>query len=94
MLGQLPESIRILLIISVIALSIIGCGGGSRGTGSVNIEGKVLASGSKQPVAGVTISSAETGQTSITDSDGFFRIEGIVIVIASLIRFLNDTEQD
>lgn len=60
-------------LILVSLLLLVGCGGGSAGTGTgASIEGRVLESG--QPVAGATVTVLETGDSVLTDADGFFSI--------------------
>ncbi len=63
------------LALLIFILTMAGCGGGSEGTGSLNTLSGVVSSVQSQPVAGALITVAETGQTTVTDSEGKFTIE-------------------
>jgi len=56
------------------SLIIFGCGGGSAGTGTVSLSGKLL-NPQDEPVSGAIVTIVETGETAVTDANGNFSIE-------------------
>lgn len=64
-----------LLTVVVLWISGVGCGGSTRGTGGVTIEGRLVAVVSLEPIAGVTVTALETGDSAISDQNGDFVIE-------------------
>lgn len=71
---NISSYLKFLLIVPV-TFALIGCsmGGGSEGTGSVDIRGRVLNSQSGTAVAFAKVKSAGTGAEVITDADGNFK---------------------
>lgn len=69
-----------IFILLVITQLICGCGGGTTGTGGVGsteISGKVILQNGS-PISGTSILILETGDSSITDSNGLFSIYSTV----------------
>lgn len=64
-----------LLSVVVLWISGVGCGGSTRGTGGVTVEGRLVAVVSLEPIAGVTVTALETGDSAISDLNGDFVIE-------------------
>jgi len=63
-----------LSLLLVLALALAGCSGGITGTGdTTRISGKVL-SESGQPLAGISVTVADSGDSASTDSGGAFEI--------------------
>ena len=60
-------------IVSILTFLVISCGGGTRGTGDLTIEGKLL-DNSGSPVSGALITFTKTGDTSTTNNNGEFRL--------------------
>ena len=60
-------------VLSVLLLTVAGggCAGGTSGTGGLQVRGVVLNT-QKLPVAGATIMSVATGDSTITDANGMF----------------------
>lgn len=54
--------------------TLLGCGGGSRGTGTLSIEGRVLSSRG-EPISEATVINNETGESAVTSSMGEFLLE-------------------
>lgn len=61
----------------IAALLARGCssGGGSAGTGGLRVEGTVIASGSSQPLSGLLVTVAQTGDSATTDVSGSFAVD-------------------
>ena len=55
-------------------LMLVGCGGGSSGTGGQFFDGRVLTQAA-QPVAGVEVSIGNTGSAATTDAQGQFSLQ-------------------
>ncbi|MBN8547725.1 MAG: carboxypeptidase regulatory-like domain-containing protein [Deltaproteobacteria bacterium] len=72
------------LALLIFVLSLVGCGGGSEGTGA-SLQGRVSLS-QDEPIQGAVVTVAETGQTAITDSQGIFSVnapaEGATVTLA------------
>lgn len=66
------------------------CSGGSKGTGTQTFEGRVVTSKS-EPAAGVTVTLVDTGDSDVTDDQGFFSI--ISILLAGDLPVAVDTDQ-
>jgi hypothetical protein len=68
------------LALLIFVLSLVGCGGGSEGTGSAissragTLEGKVSSS-TDLPIPGAIVTVAETGERVVTDAEGKFSVE-------------------
>lgn len=74
------------LALLIFVLTLVGCGGGSEGTGAAGtLQGRV-SSGEDVPVQGAVVTLTETGQTVITDEEGIFSLaappEGAVVTLA------------
>ncbi len=65
--------LRLCILVSFTAL-LFSCGGGSRGTGGIIIDGRLFTA-SGQPVPAAQVSILETGDSSSTGDDGRFEIE-------------------
>lgn len=59
------------LIFMAIVLSLVGCGGGTSGTGGITISGQTLDQNSR-PLQGVDVIALDTGNAAITDAEGRF----------------------
>lgn len=59
------------IVIITVALSTFGCGGGSEGTGSRSITGRVLKS-DDTPFSGAVVELIQTGDETVTDINGSF----------------------
>jgi len=70
--------VRISLVLTLLAVFttglLVGCGGGSKGTGGDELYGKVLFSNA-QPAANVEVTTLASGDSATTDENGDFRIE-------------------
>lgn len=62
----------ILVLVSAVA-GVLGCGGGSKGTGGQTFDGRVLAVNT-QPIPGVLITVNQSGDSAVSDSTGSFEI--------------------
>ncbi len=62
------------LITVVCCLCFVQCGGGSKGTGAIELNGKVLTNDG-EPIANATVFLAESGDSATTDTSGAFTIE-------------------
>ena len=60
-------------IISILCLILIGCGGGTSGTGGITVSGRV-ASTTNEPVTDAAVTVVETGQSTNTNSSGTFSL--------------------
>ena len=78
-------SIRKLLAIILLLLTINGCGGGSRGTGDLTINGKAIQNDGT-PLQQASISFGATGDSAITDSSGAFSI--VTEAIDGVVEFI------
>jgi hypothetical protein len=65
---------KLLLLTILSLLCAISCGGGSAGTGTVSLRGKLITP-DNQPVAGAEIVIVETGESVVTSADGNFVID-------------------
>lgn len=70
--SQNPWFAPILLLVLAFLTIFTGCGGESRGTGALSLEGQILDGG--QPVEGVTVTISGLGDQDITDATGRFSI--------------------
>lgn len=61
------------LVIMIVIGTFPGCGGQTRGTGGVSLDGRV-ADVSGLPLAGITVTVRETSQTAVTDAQGQFTL--------------------
>lgn len=68
-------SFCIQLALLIFILSMVGCGGGSEGTGSANTLVGTVNLAERGPIEGAVITVAETGQTAVTDREGKFTID-------------------
>ena len=68
---MLRASIKSLSLLFILIIS--GCGGGSRGTGDLQISGTIYTT-SQRPVAGATIALTSAGDEATTDAQGQFLI--------------------
>lgn len=67
------KSLIYLILIPLLSL-VSACGGGTEGTGGVQIEGKIL-SEDNVPLSNINVSVTETGDSDLTDADGNFLID-------------------
>ena len=77
LLDVLMRSWCAILISIFIPLSLVGCGGGTSGTGLQTFSGQVKSS-TGEPVAGATLTLASTGDTAMTDASGRFVLRSTV----------------
>jgi hypothetical protein len=63
----------LLITFNGFVLTNLGCGGGTRGTGSLTIDGNVR-SINGQPLSSIQVTNLETGETATTNSNGTFKI--------------------
>jgi len=69
------RSLNLKTLLTLLLILILGaCGGGTEGTGGVTISGK-LQTANSQPVAGVSVTVEETGDSAVTDQNGDFVIQ-------------------
>ena len=62
------------LVLALCALvGVLGCGGGSKGTGGQTFDGRVLAVNT-QPIPGVVVTVNQSGESAVSDSTGSFEI--------------------
>ena len=71
---RMPSSRVFLLSVCSALWILLGCGGGTRGTGGVTFDGKVVV-GTSGPVAGAQVTVLNTGDSDITDAEGNFLIQ-------------------
>ena len=57
----------------VLGIALIGCGGGSSGTGGQQYQGTVL-SRTSQPLPGVRITITQSGDSTVTDANGYYSV--------------------
>lgn len=62
-----------ILLLTLIALPC--CSGGSRGTGTIIVEGRISVEATASPASGIQVTDTNTGNTSVTDSNGAFSLE-------------------
>jgi hypothetical protein len=65
------------LLIIFFCLALLGCGGGTRGTGGTDFTGKV-ADQESRPVVGISVTLLEAQQASTTDNNGEFKFNAAV----------------
>ena len=58
----------------VTILLLIGCGGGSSGTGVRTFDGRILTT-QNDPLSGATVTVVQTGDSTVTDAQGFFSLD-------------------
>jgi hypothetical protein len=89
--GKAPlEEFLKLIFVTLSVVLLIGCGGGTRGTGDTrSLSGSILTVAG-QPFAGATVSQAETGATATTDADGDFTISLTVINGSATLLIVRD----
>ena len=75
-------------LLAIFAVMIPGCGGGSRGTGTLTIEGRVLNTRG-QAVQSADVTNLETGATTKTTSNGSFEL--VTESLSGELSFLIDT---
>lgn len=67
------RNLFLLLLLLMVVLS--GCGGGTSGTGVTSVYDAVLQDGEGNALSGVTVTVLETGDSAVTDANGYFSIE-------------------
>ena len=74
---SLPKIFRFTALSLLITVLIIGCGGGTTGTGSTgasDFRGRI-ALDNGTPLSGVEVTVSETGESAVTDENGQFQFE-------------------
>ena len=67
------KKILYLSLFNLVLVLCSGCGGSTTGTGGITVSGKVLSEDS-MPLPGVTVTLLETGDQTISDSEGSFAL--------------------
>ena len=70
---QKNYTLPLLLSIVILVTMFLGCGGGTSGTGGMTVEGSVQSFQGKS-LAGVSVIVLESGDSSVTDTNGLFSI--------------------
>lgn len=57
----------------LLGVTVVGCGGGSSGTGGQQYQGTIL-SRTSQPLPGVKVTIAQSGDNTVTDTNGYYSV--------------------